>query len=287
SSADPSPTPSGSSSADPSPTPSGSSSADPSPTPWVPLTELLPEIPPTEIAEIIQEALTCSTLTRDVKAVFARTLLIREQYVKAADYDEVTPELAATLRAAIDEENAVVAARDTQCEPTITRIASLRTDAKWSSNESKALAQIESVVVAQDVVSSEFISLQRTSFSEEIPDFAMKDAIIVWSIIILALFAGWWIIIVFRRKRVWIDDEVCTRCDVCVLKDPEIFQRNKKLNVVRINGSSFDVRKKNDEIEDYPDRIDEAVEACEPEAMRSTRFVPRRIKKQDETDEKK
>ena len=236
-----------------------------------------------EIAAVIQEALTCSALTGDVKAVFARTLAIREQYVVASDNGEITAELSAALRAAIDDENAVVAHRDATCHPTIAKIATLRNDSKWTPNEAKAIAQIQAVVASQDAVQAEFVSLQRTSFSEEIPDFAMQDSIIGWAIAVLGMFAGWWIIILFRRRRVWIDDEVCTRCDVCVLKNPEIFQRDLALNVVPINGVSFDVRKKNDDIKDYPDLLDQAVKACEPEAMRLTRFVPRRIKRQDDS----
>lgn len=242
----------------------------------------MPQGAPVEIAAVIQEALTCSALTTEVKTVFARTLAIREQYVVASDNGEVTPELSAALRAAIDEENAIVAQRDATCQPTIAKIASLRNDAKWTPNEAKAIAQIQAVVTSQDAVQAEFVSLQRTSFAEEIPNYAMQDSIIIWAIVVLGLFAGWWIIILIRRRRVWIDDEVCTRCDVCVLKNPEIFQRDLALNVVRINGASFDVRKKNDDIKDYPDLLDQAVKACEPEAMRLTRFVPRRIKRQDE-----
>ena len=219
--------------------------------------------------------------------MFSGTLPVREAYVKAADNGEVTLALNSELRDAVNQENAAVSERDGQCNTTITRIAELRSSDKWSENQAKALSEIETVVQKQNTVVNEFIALQRTSFSQEIPNFAMQDAIVGWTLFAIVLLLGWWIIVLIRRRRIWVDDEVCTRCDVCVLNEPEFFKRDFSLNIVRINGKSFDVVKKNKDYDDFPDRLQKQVDLCEPEALRITRFVPRRIKRQDKKNKPK
>ena len=213
-----------------------------------------------------------------LKDLFNETLPIREEFTKAADNNEVTPELTAKLKDAIDRENAAVRSLTDRLNSANDAIAACLADGTLSANEIAACEQLANAMADQKVASAELINIQRVSFSEEIPNFDLQRQAAIGTAWALAIFGTWWLILAYRRERIWVDDELCNNCMACYTNEPAIFQL-MPFNKVRLNEKSWQKAINDD---DYHDRAEAQVEVCAQDALSLTRFVPRRIKKQDD-----
>jgi ferredoxin len=137
---------------------------------------------------------------------------------------------------------------------------------------------LANAVASQQAAVAELIKIQRVSFSEEIPNFKLQKQAAQGSAVALTVFGLWWLLLAYRRERIWVDDELCNNCMACYTNEPAIFQL-APFNKVRLNEKSWQKAINDD---NYHDRAEEQVEVCQQDALSLTRFVPRRIKKQDD-----
>lgn len=204
--------------------------------------------------------------------------MVREAFTKAVDAGVVTPELTAALEQAIAQEDSVVNAVN-DCHPKVNKsIDACLTSNSIDAGGHTACQELSTVTVAQQIAIAELIQIQRVSFSEEIPNFKLQKQATQGSLLAFLIFGGWWLIVAFRRERIWVDDSLCNNCTLCYTNAPGVFQRTA-LNKVRLNEQSWQVAVDDD---DYYDQAREQVRLCEQDALSLTRFVPRRIKRQDD-----
>jgi ferredoxin len=118
------------------------------------------------------------------------------------------------------------------------------------------------------------LARDRAGLADEFPWWILWVAALA-----LALGAGLWIILAYRRKRVYIDFDACTACGLCYEKFPELFAKGP--------GGKAIIRQKSQHsdllIIDIPDRkhhdaLNDFVEQCKDGAIGFSRKVPREVK---------
>lgn len=244
-----------------------------------PLDELLdPNNPPSEITDIIDEINNFKEDEQNLKDTFNETLPVREEFTKAADANEVTQDLTSKLQAAINREDVAIQAINDRIGQINDKVNKCLASPNLDANGLKACQQLQTALADQQQAVAELIRIQRVSFSEEIPNFHLQRLAAQGTALALAFFGTWWLILAFRRERIWIDDELCNNCTACYMNEPAIFQL-MPFNKVRLAEKSWQKAINDD---NYHDRAEKQVEECQQSALSLTRFVPRRIKKQDD-----
>jgi ferredoxin len=123
------------------------------------------------------------------------------------------------------------------------------------------------------------LARDRAGLADEFPWWILWVAALA-----LALGAGLWVILAYRRKRVYIDFDACTACGLCYEKFPELFAKGPGGKaIIRQQSQHSDLL-----IIDIPDRkhhddLNDFVEQCKDGAIGYSRKVPREVKaKQNE-----